>query len=49
MKLKLMLTIAGVFTCWMDSPIGYLPPALWLLIAVGFFLTGHASRTAAAA
>lgn len=26
---------------FMDSPAGYIPPTLWLLVAIGFFLVGR--------
>ena len=28
---------------FMDSPAGYIPPTLWLIVAVGFFLVGRAN------
>ena len=31
---------SGVF---MDSPVGYVPPTLWLVVAIGFFLVGRAN------
>ncbi len=33
---------SGVF---MDSPIGYIPPTLWLIVAIGFFLVGRANMS----
>jgi hypothetical protein len=27
----------------MDSPAGYIPPTLWLIVALGFFLVGRAN------
>ncbi len=31
---------SGLF---MDSPAGYIPPTLWLIVAIGFFLVGRAN------
>lgn len=28
---------------FMDSPAGYIPPTLWLIVAIGFFLVGRAN------
>ena len=36
---------SGMF---MDSPIGYLPPTLWLIVAIGFFLVGRANMSTSA-
>lgn len=33
---------SGVF---MDSPAGYIPPTLWLIVAIGFFLVGRANMS----
>lgn len=33
---------SGLF---MDSPAGYIPPTLWLLVAIGFFLVGRANSS----
>ncbi|MCK6585722.1 MAG: hypothetical protein L6Q49_21675 [Anaerolineales bacterium] len=34
---------SGLF---MDTPIGYIPPTLWLIVAIGFFLVGRANMSA---
>ena len=31
---------------FMDSPAGYIPPTLWLIVAIGFFLVGRANMSA---
>ncbi|MEO8356284.1 MAG: hypothetical protein ABI621_10235 [Chloroflexota bacterium] len=33
---------SGLF---MDSPAGYIPPTLWLIVALGFFLVGRANMS----
>ncbi|MEW6086081.1 MAG: hypothetical protein AB1607_15925 [Chloroflexota bacterium] len=33
---------SGLF---LDSPAGYIPPTLWLLVAIGFFLVGRANMS----
>lgn len=33
---------SGLF---MDSPAGYVPPTLWLLVAIGFFFVRRANRS----
>ena len=36
---------SGLF---MDSPAGYIPPTLWLIVALGFFYVGRANMSASA-
>ncbi len=31
---------------FMDSSAGYIPPTLWLIVAIGFFLVGRANMSA---
>jgi hypothetical protein len=33
---------------FMDSPLGYLPPTLWLIVTAGFFLVGRANMSTSA-
>ena len=41
------ISLVGYYAQWiglfMDSPAGYIPPTLWLVVAVGFFLVGRAN------
>lgn len=41
------ISLTGYFAQWsglfMDTSVGYIPPTLWLIIAVGFFLVGRAN------
>lgn len=45
-------SLAAYFAQWsgkfLDSPVGYLPPTLWLLVAIGFFLVRRANLPASA-
>lgn len=33
---------------FMDTPAGYIPPTLWLIVAIGFFLVGRANMSSRA-
>ena len=41
------VSLAAYYAQWsglfLDSPAGYIPPTLWLLVAIGFFLVGRAN------
>ncbi len=41
--------LVGFFAQWsgkfMDSPVGYIPVSLWLIVAIGFFLVGRANMS----
>ncbi len=41
------IALVGYYAQWsglfMDSPAGYIPPTLWLIVAIGFFLVGRAN------
>ena len=42
-----VVSLIGYYAQWsgkfMDSPAGYIPPTLWLIVAAGFFLVGRAN------
>ncbi len=41
------ISLVGYYAQWsglfMDSPAGYIPPTLWLIVAIGFLLVGRAN------
>ena len=44
------VALIGFYAQWsgkfMDSPAGYIPVSLWLVVAIGFFLVGRANMSA---
>ena len=44
------ISLTGYYAQWsgvfMDSPVGYVPPTLWLIVALGFLLVGRANMSA---
>lgn len=46
---SLGVALAGYYAQWsglfLDSPAGYIPPTLWLIVALGFFLVGRANMS----
>lgn len=46
------VSIIAYYAQWsgafMESPIGYIPPTLWLIVALGFFLVGRANLSSGA-
>ncbi len=43
------ISLVGFYAQWsgvfMDSAVGYIPPTLWLIVAIGFFMVGRANMT----